>query len=124
MPKTDDQTTAAKSGPADTDPTTAEQKVKGDNVVELDQPIVRGNTTITEVELRKPMSGELRGVALTDLLNLDVDALRKVLPRITTPTLTDIEVGRMDPADLLDAGAKVAGFLLKKSAKEAAFLTA
>lgn len=95
-----------------------------DNVVVLDEPIVRGNTTITQVELRKPMAGELRGVALSDLLNLEVNALRKVLPRITTPTLTDIEVGRMDPADLLDAGAKVAGFLLKKSAKAEAFLTA
>lgn len=111
MPKPDDQTTAA------------DQAVP-DNVVVLDEPIKRGDTTIKQIELRKPMSGELRGVALTDLLNLEVDALRKVLPRITTPTLTDVEVGRMDPADLLDLGAKVAGFLLKKSTKEAAFLTA
>ncbi|MEA1606144.1 phage tail assembly protein [Pseudomonas spirodelae] len=111
MPKPDDQTKAA------------DQAVP-DNVVVLDEPIKRGDTTITQLELRKPMSGELRGVSLSDLLNLDVNALRKVLPRITTPTLTDIEVGRMDPADLLDAGAKVAGFLLKKSAKAEAFLSA
>lgn len=122
MAKTDDQTTAGKSGPADTD--TAEQKAKRDNIVELDEPIVRGNTTITEVELRKPMSGELRGVTLSDILNLDVNALRKVLPRITTPTLTDIEVGRMDPADLLEIGGKVASFLLRKSVKAEAFLSA
>lgn len=95
-----------------------------DNVVLLDEPIVRGTTTITEVTLRKPMAGELRGVALTDLLNLEVNALRKVLPRITTPTLTDIEVGRMDPADLLELGSKVATFLLRKSMKAEAFLTA
>ena len=122
MAKTDDQNTAAKSGPTDT--TAAEQPALPDNVVVLDEPIVRGTTTITQVELRKPMSGELRGVTLSDLLNLDVNALRKVLPRITTPTLTDIEVGRMDPADLLEIGGKVASFLLRKSVKAEAFLTA
>lgn len=122
MEKTDAQTTAAKNGPADT--TAAEQPALPDNVVVLDEPIVRGNTTITQVELRKPMSGELRGVTLSDILNLDVNALRKVLPRITTPTLTDIEVGRMDPADLLEIGGKVASFLLRKSVKAEAFLSA
>lgn len=122
MPKADDQTTVAKSVPADT--AAAEQPALPDNIVVLDQPIVRGTTTITQVELRKPMSGELRGVSLSDILNLDVNALRKVLPRITTPTLTDIEVGRMDPADLLEIGGKVASFLLRKSVKAEAFLTA
>jgi hypothetical protein len=95
-----------------------------DNVVVLDEPLVRGNTTITEVELRKPMTGELRGISLSELINLDVNALRKVLPRITSPALTDAEIGRLDPADLLDIGGKVATFLLKKSVKEQAFLTA
>jgi len=122
MAKTDDQTSTAKSSTADT--TAAADQALPDNVVVLDEPIVRGTTTITQVELRKPMSGELRGVTLSDLLNLDVNALRKVLPRITTPTLTDIEVGRMDPADLLEIGGKVASFLLRKSVKAEAFLTA
>lgn len=99
-------------------------KNPNEEVCELDTPIARGDTTITEVTVRKPMSGELRGLALADLLNLEVNALRKVLPRITSPALTDIEVGRMDPADLVDMGSKVAGFLLKKSAKAEAFLTA
>jgi hypothetical protein len=104
--------------------TAAEPQALPDNVVVLDEPIVRGTTEIKEITLRKPMAGELRGVALTDLLNLEVNALRKVLPRITTPTLTDIEVGRMDPPDLLEIGGKVATFLLRKSVKAEAFLTA
>ena len=89
------------------------------NTVTLDTPIKRGNGFITEVTLRKPMSGELRGVTLSDLAQMDVLALRKVLPRISTPSLTDIEVGRMDPADLFQCGLAIAGFLLQKSAKEA-----
>ena len=111
MPKPDDQTKAA------------DQAVP-DNVVVLDEPIKRGDTTITQLELRKPMSGELRGVALVDLMNLDVSALRKVLPRISSPALTDIEIGRMDPADLVQCGVAVAGFLLQKSAKAEASLVA
>jgi hypothetical protein len=86
--------------------------------------VLRGEQTINSVSLRKPMAGELRGVSLVELMNLDVGALRKVLPRITTPALTDIEIGRMDPADLVQCGVAVAGFLLQKSARAEASLVA
>lgn len=99
-------------------------KNPNEEVVELDGHIVRGNQIIASVTLRKPMAGELRGVSLVDLMNLDVSALRKVLPRITTPALTDADIGRMDPADLVQVGVAVAGFLLQKSAKAEVFLTA
>lgn len=97
----------------------AAPKNPNEATVTLDTPIVRGTQEITEIVLRKPKSGELRGVALVDLLQMDVLALRKVLPRITTPSLTDFEIGNMDPADLVDCAGKVAAFLLKKSAREA-----
>lgn len=86
------------------------------NTVELDTPIVRGDTKITSITLRKPTSGELRGVRLLDLANMDVLALSTVLPRITMPTLTKQEVSGMDPADLTDIAVKVALFLNKRSA--------
>lgn len=85
--------------------------------ITLDTPIQRGEQTITDVSLRKPSAGELRGLSLTDLLQMDVAALQKVLPRITTPTLTEQDVGRMDPADLVQLGGTVAGFLVPKSAR-------
>lgn len=84
-------------------------------VVDLDEPIQRGNTTITQITLRKPKAGELRGVSLVDLGNLNVIALQQVLPRITTPTLTANEIGNLDPADLIALGAEVAYFLVKKA---------
>ena len=96
---------------------TSETKDPNKETVELDTPIVRGEHSITSVTLRKPMAGELRGVSLIELMQMDVLALRKVLPRITNPTLTDIEIGRMDPADLVQCGVAVSGFLLQKSAK-------
>lgn len=82
--------------------------------VTLDQAIQRGDTTITDVQLRKPQAGELRGLNLADVLQMDVNALIKLLPRITTPSLTEDEVGNMDSADLLQLGSKVAGFLMPK----------
>lgn len=85
-----------------------------DNSVTLDTPIKRGETEITSIELRKPASGELRGLNLTDLLQMDVNALHRVLPRISMPTITEAEAAALDPADLLQLGSRVAGFLLPK----------
>ncbi|WP_070415232.1 phage tail assembly protein [Pseudomonas lundensis] len=85
---------------------------KKENIVELDTPIKRGEQVITEVELRKPSSGELRGIQLADLLQMDVSALIKLLPRISP--LTEAELRAMDPADLVALGVKVTGFLLQK----------
>jgi len=87
-------------------------------LIELDSPVKRGTTEINTVTLRKPVSGELRGVSLMDLAQMDVLALRKVLPRISNPSLTDVEVGNLDPADLMQCGVAVAGFLLTKKMKQ------
>lgn len=95
-----------------------------DNTVVLDTPIRRGTTSIDSITLRKPNSGELRGVSLAELLNMDVNSLVKVVPRISTPTLTAVEVTSMDPADLFALGTKVSGFLLQKSMKTDASLVA
>lgn len=81
-----------------------------DNTVTLDTPITRGKTTIDTITLRKPASGELRGVQLVELLNMDVASLIKVLPRISSPGITAPEAAGMDPADLLACGSKICGF--------------
>ncbi|MBT2339453.1 MULTISPECIES: phage tail assembly protein [Pseudomonas] len=95
-----------------------------DNTVPLDTPIIRGKTVIDSITLRKPQSGELRGVHLVDLLNMDVTTLIKILPRISSPGITAPEAAGMDPADLVACGSKISGFLLQKSAKADASLTA
>jgi hypothetical protein len=95
-----------------------------DNTVTLDTPIRRGTTSIDSITLRKPNSGELRGVSLAELLNMDVNSLVKVIPRISSPSLTAVEVTSMDPADLFALGTKVSGFLLQKSMKTDASLVA
>ncbi len=87
------------------------------NTVTLDTPIKRGNGEITEVTLRKPNSGELRGVSLAELLQMKVDALQTVLPRITNPILHKQDMATLDPADLVNMGTVVVGFLLTKETK-------
>lgn len=95
-----------------------------DNSVTLDMPIIRGKTLIDSITLRKPQAGELRGVHLVELLNMDVATLIKILPRISNPSITAPEAAGMDPADLLACGSKISGFLLQKSVKADASLVA
>lgn len=85
--------------------------------VDLDEHIKRGNTLIASIDIRKPTAGELRGVSLMDVAQMDVSALRKVLPRITIPSLTDAEIGNLSVADIMQCGVIVAGFLLTKQQK-------
>lgn len=80
------------------------------NTVTLETPITRGEQTIEQITLRKPKTGELRGIALADLLRLDVTALQTLLPRISVPTLTTADIANLDPADCLALGAEVVGF--------------
>ncbi|AMV07703.1 MULTISPECIES: phage tail assembly protein [Xanthomonas] len=86
--------------------------------IPLDQPITRGEQTITDLKVRKPGAGELRGLKLAELLQMDVTALATLLPRISSPTLTTADVNAMDPADLLAVGQEVALFFLPKAQRE------
>ena len=84
-------------------------------VIELDEPLTRGNTQISELTLRRPKSGALRGVSLMDLMNMNVSALQVVRPRISEPALTQFDVAAMDPADLIKCGMEVSVFLAPKA---------
>ncbi|SLK09485.1 phage tail assembly protein [Novosphingobium mathurense] len=87
--------------------------------VTLDTPIRRGEQTIETVQVRKPKAGELRGLSLSSLLNLDYAALEGLLPRITAPLLSKQDIAGLDPSDLTQLGSEVMDFLLPKGAKAA-----
>jgi hypothetical protein len=80
----------------------------------LDYPLRRGEGHIETVSLRRPLSGELRGLSLTGVLQMDVDALTKLLPRITIPPLTEADVRSLDPSDLVQLGTATAGFFVAR----------
>ncbi|MEC5345090.1 phage tail assembly protein [Brenneria populi] len=87
------------------------------NTITLETPIKRGDTLIESITLSKPNVGTLRGVGLAALANTDVDALIKVLPRMTYPALTEAEIISMEPSDLITVAGKVIGFLSPSSAQ-------
>lgn len=88
--------------------------------VKLDFPFTRGDQTIDTVQVRRPKAGELRGLNIADLVQMNVSSTTTLLPRITTPRLTPQEVADLDPADFTQLGMEVQDFLLPKAAKQAA----
>jgi len=92
----------------------------------LDAPVMLGDSELiaagTEITVRLPGSGELRGLTLMGLSQLDVIQLATLAPRITTPIIAKGAV--MHPADLMQLGGEVMDFLLPKAAKAEASLQA
>ncbi|MCG5044491.1 phage tail assembly protein [Enterobacteriaceae bacterium 155047] len=95
----------------------ATTETENPNVVTLDNPVMRGEQKIEKVKVFKPNAGTLRGVSLASLANSDVDALIKVLPRMTYPALTEHEVMRLEASDLILFAGQVVGFLSPSSAR-------
>lgn len=84
--------------------------------VTLDYPLnLPGDKIATEVQVRKPSTGALRGLALTDLLRLQTEAIQTILPRVTEPMLNKQVVQTIDPADLVALGTAVNSFLIPKA---------
>lgn len=71
----------------------------------------------TVITVRKPGSGELRGLALNSLLQLDVASLETLASRITSPVIHKPYAAAMAPNDMLQFGTEVVDFLLPKAAK-------
>ena len=82
--------------------------------VDLETPIVRGETTIDKVQLRRPLGGALRGLSTLDLVRMEYNAIRTVVPRISTPPVLEQDFDRMDGADILTISTEVAGFFLPR----------
>jgi hypothetical protein len=88
-------------------------------VVNLAQPITREGGPIASLTIRKPKGGDLRGTKLTDLVAADVDAVAKVIPRITTPAIAAHEFYGLEADDFAEVVGTVVGFFLSKVQREA-----
>lgn len=95
--------------------TVAQANSSNENVVTLENPIKRGDTLIETITLIKPNAGTLRGVSLQDVATSDVNALIKVLPRMTYPSLTEHEVVNLELPDMIALAGQVIGFLSPNS---------
>lgn len=88
--------------------------------VTLETPIKRESGDLAKIQIIKPKTGDLRGVSLVELMQMNTDAIVKVLPRVTHPSIVPHEVQDMDISDVLQCGTELVGFLLPASAKDQA----
>ncbi len=68
--------------------------------VALPTPFEKDGNTITEIELRKPNAGNLRGLSLLGVCEMQFDAACTLLPRISTLNerdLLNMEVENLTP---------------------------
>jgi hypothetical protein len=86
--------------------------------VTLLKPLKRGDEDLKSLTLREPNGGDLRGLKLTDVLQMDVTAMTKLLPRVTNPALAPDEVGQLSPADLLSLAGAVVSFFVNPAQLE------
>jgi len=84
----------------------------------LENPIQRGETTITTLTLHKPKGGHLKGISIRAVMDMECDTVQRLLPRICDPKITAQESNNLEPEDLAMAGVKIAGFFLPKSVTE------
>ncbi|MFE1572202.1 phage tail assembly protein [Comamonas odontotermitis] len=92
-------------------PTNPVAKARKSVTITLLEPLQRQGQTITTVQLLKPRVGELRGIALNELLTSKPEALVNLLPRITQPMITEKEIWAMDGDGLVQMAVEVVSFL-------------
>lgn len=92
-----------------------QEAIKDPNIksITFDEGFKRGEQTVTEITIRKPKTRALRGLTLVNVLQLDVDTLAKLAPRITAPTMSEDDVYDLSPSDLTKLSKEVIGFFVK-----------
>lgn len=75
----------------------------------------------TDVLIRKPLGGALRGANLGGLVRMDYDQIAMVAPRITTPALVPHIFAALDPADVTQIAGEIANFCLTNAQRAVLF---
>lgn len=88
----------------------------------LETPLKRGDDEIAELKFRRPTSGDLRGISIAKLGQLDYDEIRRLLPRIAVTPIIAEEVDKIDTADMIEIGNLLTDFLFTKK-RQAEFQT-
>jgi hypothetical protein len=87
--------------------------------VTLATAITRGTTEITCLDLRKPRAGELRGLNMQDVLTSEVSAVLKLIPRISSPPLTQDEADALEADDFAEIAGAIRGFFMTRGEMQA-----
>lgn len=82
----------------------------------LENPIKRPGGDITEIWLRKPKGGELRGTNAA-LTQGDWGQVMMILPRISDPFITEQEAEALEAEDIGEAAGIIVGFFFSRSVR-------
>lgn len=86
-------------------------KSKENTTVTLAVPIEKeGEETIKSVALREPKSGEMRGLSFTKIMEMDVETMMTLIPRISS--LTERDMINLKPINYAPLFTGVAGFFV------------
>lgn len=78
--------------------------------IKLAVSIEKDGKTLTSIDIRKPCSGDLRGLNLVDVCQMDFDAHSTLLSRISI--LNERDLLDMDPANWAPLQTEIAGFFV------------
>ncbi|WGE76074.1 phage tail assembly protein [Actinobacillus equuli] len=86
--------------------------------VKLKNGIVRGDSRITEITVRKPLTKQLRGVSVIKLTELHADEWALVLPRVTAPKVDKVDFATMPVPDFMKLASAALELMLEDFADE------
>lgn len=78
--------------------------------ITLSKPLPYGATPLKELTFRRPMAGDLRGLKLGGLQELDVDLMLTIASRTSVQPVTLAQLYELDPSDFIKVATEVAGF--------------
>ncbi|MFA9485471.1 MULTISPECIES: phage tail assembly protein [unclassified Moraxella] len=83
--------------------------------ITLTHGVKLGDNTITDITVNKPFVSHLKGISLTKLFNMETEELLRLIPRVTTPSIPQPALERMEIADFTYLVGEVVGFLAADS---------
>lgn len=86
--------------------------------ITLSKPVGTGDDAITALRLREPSTAELRGLKLTDVLQMDVTAMIRLIPRVASPYLGEDQVAALPPRDFMRLAGEVVGFFIDEDERK------
>ncbi|GAB2721736.1 phage tail assembly protein [Comamonas sediminis] len=118
---TNTNTAAAQAGQATADNQAMDETINGRpyQLVPLETPIKRAGGDITEIKVMKPLGGDLRGLSIKSLADMDALSVQVLLPRITQPSIIQAEANALDLVDLANCAGVVWDFLQPSSVRKA-----
>jgi len=78
--------------------------------VELTTPLQMGDKEVNKLTLRKPAAGELRGIKMLDILQMDPAAHAVLVPRICEELVDAQQFWQLDATDLMSVIGSVVSF--------------